>query len=152
MRTLMTGPAWVAYGQIYVQSGDRIPELPQSFGGQTNGLCGATITGALFLFTGLHTGKVDFAVELHDQTPPVDETWEDIVEASFRPGPDTALAGWGGSGYWPLDLQQIDYRVRYCAWGMDAGQDTPPPPPTAEQQAALDRERHASGSHGLLES
>ena len=57
MRTLMTGPAWVAYGQIYVESAEGWGELGECFGGQQNGLCGAAIGGRLFLITGLHTGR-----------------------------------------------------------------------------------------------
>lgn len=126
MRTLMTGPAWVSYGQIYVESSERQPEMPECFGGQRNGLCGAAVAGALFLGTGLHTGEVGFAVELYDEAPPVDDSWEEIVEASYRPIGEVALVGWGGEGYWPLGLDAIDYRVRYCGLGMDAGHHTPP--------------------------
>ena len=127
MRTLMTGPAWVSYAQIYVHGPDWGGELGECFGGQQNGLCGAAVPGQLFLITGLHTGKVGFSVELHGEAPPIDDRWEEIVEASFHPAGDTALVGWGGNGFWPLDLQLIDYRVRYCGWGMDAGHQGSPP-------------------------
>jgi hypothetical protein len=121
MRTLMREGAWVHYGQIYVESGDRAGGLPESFGGQANGLCGAAEPGALFLLTGLHTGLVGFAVELHDSAPPVDEIWEEVVEVSFHPAGPAMLACWSGEDYWDLDLAEIDYRVRYCATGMDEG-------------------------------
>ncbi|WP_202867816.1 hypothetical protein [Kribbella pittospori] len=127
MRTAMSGAAWVAYGQIYVESSGRQPELPESFGGQQNGLCGAAVQGALFLMTGLHTGRVGFVVEVYDEAPAIDEFWEEIVEASFRPVGAVALNGWGGEGHWPLDLDEVDYRVRYCGWGMDAGHQAAPP-------------------------
>lgn len=121
MRTLMTGPVWVSYGQIYVESSESPPVLEECFRGQRNGLCGAASAGKLFLLTGLHTGWVGFAVELHEEPPPIDDQWEEIVEASYRPATeDTALVGWAGEGCWPLDLQLTDYRVRYCGWGMDA--------------------------------
>ncbi|MEV0795278.1 hypothetical protein [Kribbella sp. NPDC050459] len=135
MRTLMTGPARVDYGQIYVESGERSPEVPESFGGQRNGLCGAAVAGALFLVTGMHTGRVGFGVELYDEAPTVDETWEEVVEASFRPAGGVVLRGWD-SGYWPLELEQVDYRVRYCGWGMDAGHDAGPP---EEDEPEIDR-------------
>jgi hypothetical protein len=124
----MTGPAWVAYGQIYVESSDFYADLGECFGGQQNGLCGAAIPGKLFLITGLHTGKVGFSVDLYDEAPPIDDSWEEIVEASFKlEGDEVALVGWGGEGRWPLELQPIDYRVRYCGWGMDAGHQAGPP-------------------------
>lgn len=121
MRTLMAGNAWVHYGQIYVQSGTDLPELSECFGGQENGLCGGAVPGYLFLITGLHTGAVGFTVELHDERPPLDATWEDIVEVSFRPAGAASLVGWGGQQTWSLDLIETDYRARYCAMGMDQG-------------------------------
>jgi hypothetical protein len=38
---------------------------------------------------------------------------------------DVALTGLG-EGHWPLALDEIDYRVRYCGWGMDAGHQAGP--------------------------
>jgi hypothetical protein len=49
--------------------------------GHLHASCGAAVAGALFLSTGLHSGKVGFTVELHDSRPPVDESWERVVEA-----------------------------------------------------------------------
>jgi hypothetical protein len=71
------------------------------------------------MVTGLHTGHVGLTVELHDEAPPVEEVWEDVVEVSFTPASATvALVEWGGAS-WPLALQRVGYRVRYCASGMD---------------------------------
>jgi hypothetical protein len=128
VRRLMTGPAWVHYGQIYVESSDFVADLGDCFGGQQNGLCGAAIPGKLFLITGLHTGTVGFSVELHDEPPPIDDEWEEIVECSFIPASsEVALVGWGGEGWWPLELPQVDCRVRYCGVGMDAAHQVGPP-------------------------
>lgn len=125
MRTLFTGEVHVHYGQVYVESGDElVSELPESFTGQANGLCGAAQPGSLFLITGLHTGDVGFAVELHDGEPPVDDSWEEIVEASFRPTASrVSLVQWAGEASWGLDLAQTDYRVRYCATGMQEARE-----------------------------
>jgi hypothetical protein len=123
VRTLMGQSAWVHYGQIYVESGDDCPDLAECFGGQSNGLCGAAMPGILFLITGLHTGRVGFTVELYDDPPPVDEAWPEVVEASFRPLGEVGLVGWGGEQYWPLDLTEASYRVRYSATGMDDGKE-----------------------------
>jgi hypothetical protein len=122
VRTLMSGDVWVHYGQIYVESG-RVPppELGECFAGQQNGLCGGAVPGCLFLLTGLHTGTVGFVVELHDHPPALDDSREEIVEVSFRSAGEASLVGWGGEGHWPLELIETDYRVRYCATGMDAG-------------------------------
>ncbi|MFB6987115.1 hypothetical protein [Streptomyces sp. NPDC056304] len=70
-----------------------------------------------------------FTVEVHDRVPPPDPAWEDVVEVSFRPlSADSALTEWAGENAWELDLETTDYRVRYCAQGMDRAfqQDTGP--------------------------
>ncbi|MGW7682533.1 hypothetical protein ACWGID_17455 [Kribbella sp. NPDC054772] len=127
MRTLMTGPVWLSYGQIYVESGGDFADLGECFGGQQNGLCGAAVAGRLTLMTGLHTGEVDFTAELHDQEPAIDDTWEDIVEASYRPAQPPTLSGLDSNDWWTLPLDLVDYRVRYSGWGMDAGHQAGPP-------------------------
>jgi hypothetical protein len=82
VKTLMTGTAWVSYRQLIVTSVDEYSDLGLHFGGQRNGLCGAAIPGNLLLLTGLHTGTVGLTVELHDDPPALDDSWEEIVEAS----------------------------------------------------------------------
>jgi len=121
MRTVVSGRAFLTFGQIYVESGDKHADFDDSFRGQQNGLCGAAIPGTLCLLTGLHTGHVGLTVEVHDAEPSLDDSWEDIVEASFRPVGDTTLAGLDSSDWWRLDLDAIDYRVRYCGRAIDAG-------------------------------
>lgn len=121
MRVLVDGEVHVHYSQLYVVSGYELsPDLHRAFGGQVNGLCGAATPGSLYLITGLHTGRVGFRVELHDEAPPVDDTWEDVVEVPFRPtGEPVALMQWAGEATWPLDVGDGDLRGRYCGHGMD---------------------------------
>ncbi len=123
MRRPVEGEVHVHYGQIYVESDPhKVPDLLGAFAGQSSGLCGAAVPGALWLNTGLHTGNVGFTVEVHDQDPPLDPVWEDVVEVSFRPVSErTSLVQWAGEAAWDLDLDQTDYRVRYCAQRMDEG-------------------------------
>jgi hypothetical protein len=114
----------VAYAQIYLESatGQMDGEMDKSFRGQTNGLCGGAVPGLLFLMTGTHTGDVGFRVELHDQEPPLDEQWEEVVEAALLAVEGEAgLAEWAGSDWHPLPMPPGDYRVRYSACGMDEG-------------------------------
>ncbi|MEU7070000.1 hypothetical protein AB0B30_04450 [Streptomyces narbonensis] len=125
MRRPVEGEVHVSYGQLYVtdDSGEQ-PELHESFAGQVSGLCGAAVPGFLWLVTGLHTGRVGFTVEVHDEAPGADPRWEDIVEASYRPASaGAALDLWGGGGSWRLGLAETDYRVRYSAQGMDRAHD-----------------------------
>ncbi|MFI8093581.1 hypothetical protein ACIF9R_35615 [Streptomyces sp. NPDC086080] len=124
MRRPVTGKVYVHYGQIYVESDpdSSTPDLSEVFAGQSGGLCGAAVPGSLWLHTGLYTGNVGFAVEVHDEAPPLDPVWEDVVEVSFHPLSErTSLVQWAGEAAWDLDLARTDYRVRYCARGMDDG-------------------------------
>ncbi|MGW0472137.1 hypothetical protein [Streptomyces coeruleorubidus] len=126
MRRPVEGEVHVHYGQIYVETDPDNFELglPEAFAGQRAGLCGAATPGALWLNTGLHTGDVGFTVEVYEQAPPLDPAWEDVVEVSFRPvSADSALVEWGGGASWRLGLEEADYRVRYCAKGMDRASD-----------------------------
>ncbi|RDI66938.1 hypothetical protein DFR76_1039 [Nocardia pseudobrasiliensis] len=123
----LDGEVGVSYGQIYVQSvpGSPGPRMHEAFAGQSSGLCGAAVPGALFLRTGLHTGAVGFTVEVHGQAPSLDPVWEDVAEVSFYPASDQSfLMQWAGEAYWELDLEEgVDYRVRYCARGMDRARE-----------------------------
>ncbi|MEU0763497.1 hypothetical protein ABZ351_27835 [Streptomyces microflavus] len=126
MRRPVAGEVHVHYSQIYVESDpDGVnPGLGEAFAGQSGGLCGAAVPGAMWLVTGLHTGSVGFTVEVHDEAPPPAPDWEDVVEVSFRPvSEDTSLVQWAGEAAWNLELSVTDYRVRYCARGMDQGRD-----------------------------
>ncbi|MET8688169.1 hypothetical protein ABZV77_28580 [Streptomyces sp. NPDC004732] len=126
MRTPVSGLVSVAYGQLYVESGPDGAGLGfhDACAGQENGLCGAAIPGFLYLNSGLHTGELDFTVEVHESPPLLEDQWEEIVEVSFRPvGPETALALWGGMGAFQLGLEEIDYRVRYCGSRLDEAVD-----------------------------
>ncbi|SNY60852.1 hypothetical protein [Paractinoplanes atraurantiacus] len=113
----------VDYAQMYVLSGDAEPDIKQAFAGQANGLCGAAVPGALFLMTGLRFGEVGLDVEVHATEPPLGEEWEEAVEVSFAAQPGgVRLAGWESDGY-ELPVPPGDYRVRYCARGIDEGRD-----------------------------
>ncbi|MFE6742671.1 hypothetical protein [Streptomyces tubercidicus] len=125
MRTALDGEVDISYCQIYVESEDASPfgDMKDTFGGQGNGLCGAAWPGVLWLTTGLRYGGVGFRVEVHDERPDVDEGWEDIVEAPYRPAGGASLVEWDGANSWDLGLADADYRVRYSASGMDRAGD-----------------------------
>ncbi|MFG2190371.1 hypothetical protein ACGFNT_35305 [Nocardia iowensis] len=99
--------------------------MDEAFVGQNSGLCGAAVPGELFLRTGLHTGNVGFTVEVRGQAPSLDPAWEDVVEVSFYPlSEQSFLVQWAGEDSWELDLKEgLDYRVRYCAQGMDQARE-----------------------------
>lgn len=128
---------FLTFGQIYLISGSSLgPDFDGSRRGQANGICGAAEPGMLLLATGLHTGWVGLRVEYFDVEPELGETWEEVVEVSFTPNePEIRLHGLDGDGtrFW-LPVQ--DYRVRYCAIGMDEARKADSCP---EDEPAIDR-------------
>ncbi|MFR9722336.1 hypothetical protein ACL02R_03040 [Streptomyces sp. MS19] len=128
VRRPVAGEVQVHDRRIYVVSGPDAarPDLREAFAGQDAGLCGAAVPGAVLLYTGLYSGDVPLVVEVHDGAPALDEDWEDVVEASFRPASDrTRLVRWDGGASWDLGLIRTDYRVRWCARGMDDAVELP---------------------------
>lgn len=120
MRTLFAGDLHVSYSQFYLSTGDWTSEdMEANFAGQVNGLCGAGVAEGLWLITGLHTGTVPVTVEEHDGVPPVDDAWEEVVEASCAFAATTAFLGWDDGSM--IEVPAGPLRVRYCAVGMDAG-------------------------------
>ena len=77
------GPINTSFGQMYLASGDFVGEehYASAFAGQTNGLCGGAVEGGLVLRIGTHTGDVPISVHVYETMPPIDYTWEEIVEA-----------------------------------------------------------------------
>jgi hypothetical protein len=77
----------------------------------------------LHLITGLHTGSVPLRVEWWPEAPPLDPTWEEVVEAPFDvPATDLALHAFDHSSDVRLPATG-PHRARYCGSGMDAGHD-----------------------------
>ncbi|BAU11247.1 hypothetical protein LEP3755_17400 [Leptolyngbya sp. NIES-3755] len=100
-------------------------DLKAAFRGQINGICGAATPGMLLLKTGLHTGHVSFTLDVLDAAPPIDETWQDIVEVSFTPASGGVFLQevYGTEPICSIPLLQATHRVRYCARNMDCGPD-----------------------------
>ncbi|GEM_PF-713022 len=122
MRVLLDQSVGVHYGYMAIEpfGAGLTAELLQARGGQRNGLCGATFPGALSFVVGLHTGSVPVRIELHDDAPPPEPDWEDVVEASLTPveGEPYALTSFGHAE--PLDLPtDRSLRARWSAHGMD---------------------------------
>jgi hypothetical protein len=124
MERLLERQAQVCYSQMYFVARQESlfhPDMRRCFVGQENGLCGAATRGVLFLTTGLHTGHVNLTVELCDGEPALDDSWEEIVEASFvvdSPA-DPGLSEWGHA-WTPVKLEPGTYRARYRAKNMQA--------------------------------
>ena len=125
MIVLYEGPWNVHYGQLYLETklGQQAEDMSDHFADQANGLVGAAVPGALFLITGLHTGHIALRVELHESCPPIDDLWEDVVEASLHIAPPAQLVEWSAASMHSLNIPEGNYRVRWSARGMDAGHD-----------------------------
>ncbi|WP_443060996.1 hypothetical protein [Streptomyces sp. NBC_00464] len=112
--------------QIYVESdpGGVRPDLAKALTHQIGGLCGAAAPGVIVLSTGLYAGDVGFVVEVHETAPALDPVWDDVMEVSYRPASErTRLVQGDAEAAWDLGLARTDYRVRYCARGMDEGRE-----------------------------
>jgi hypothetical protein len=122
-QTLFNGEVEVNFRfvNVHTAAGDLEFEVGEECRGQVNGLCGAAVPGLLNLMTGLHTGPVGFTVERHEGEPSIDDSWEEIVEVSFSTAADR-LALHGFEKRYMFTLAPGDYRVRFCARGMDEGQ------------------------------
>lgn len=138
VRVLFDGQPWVHYGFVFVrpQSSDADARLIECRGGQVNGLCGAAEEGVLSLLFGTHTGQVPLRVELWTAAPPLDDDWEEVVEASFLvDGVDPLVLGTFDGGQ---DIGQPppgNYRARFCGSGIDAAHDLT----VMEDEQAADR-------------
>ena len=124
MKRLFAGKVHVHYWAMYFQGIEgETAGGSDCFAGQVNGLCGARMHNHMELRTGLHSGWVNVTVDFWDTEPPLDDSWEEIVEVSYVvTAPEwTGIMEWGGSGWHPIELRRGKYRVRYCARNMDAG-------------------------------
>ena len=124
MKRLFAGTVHVHYGTMYFLGGEEeFADGNECFEGQVNGLCGAAMRTSLVLRTGLHTGGVKVTVDFWDKEPPLEDSWEEVVEVSFvvNDPERTGILEWGGRAWHPIDLRRGRYRVRYCARNMDAG-------------------------------
>jgi hypothetical protein len=125
MTRIFNGRLYVHYGQGYILSNDsEMSGLSDCFQGQMNGLCGAAISNKLFLITGLHTGHVHLSIDVLDEPPPVEPTWEEVVEVPFMINSEGgSLYDWNGECVCEIPLSPGTYRVRYCARDMDRGKE-----------------------------
>ncbi|WP_133411978.1 hypothetical protein [Vallicoccus soli] len=125
MQVLFDGELPVSYRSIHLVPADHdhADDLAGAAGGQANGLVGARHPGTLSFVTGLHSGPVPLRIEAHDEEPPDDGGWEDVVEVSYAPvQADVALVTFQDWEGFTLPGTQ-GLRVRWCASGMDTAQE-----------------------------
>jgi len=108
----------VHYAQIVLVSGagDFVDPLV-AFAGQRNELCGAGVSGALFLVTATHTGDVRIEIRVETEQPKLAD-WDEVVEVSYRPTtPSVTLLGWDGEVFARFELSAPSYRARWSRQG-----------------------------------
>lgn len=131
--TAFDGEIVVHYGQAYVLApACDMDSIEEAFTNQRNGICGAALPGGLVLITGLHTGYVKLLVQVHHAAPAVDDSWDEIVEASWLlNSAPVILRNWDREKMCEIPLEPGTYRVRYCArrFGEDPEDDDDRPEP-----------------------
>jgi hypothetical protein len=124
------GTVDVDYGQAWVVGADAQPPayIGEAFVGQSNGMLGAAVPGFLLLMTSRSSGAVPIRVTIDSGEPPLDDMWEECVEATFTPqGPTVTLQHfWAEQTVVEIPLQPEPYRVRYCGRNMEASWDMHP--------------------------
>lgn len=126
MTVVLEAEIYVDYSQTYVTGaeGEWLPDMDQSFRGQSNGLCGAGKPGGLMLSVAPQYGDVPFRVETGTTRPPVPGGYRDVVEVSLDVAAPEMLLDPVEASQSPFTLPAAgSYRVRYCAWDYEAGLD-----------------------------
>lgn len=128
MKVVFSGLVRLHYGQLYaVSSGCADVTIEEAFKGQSNGLCGAAVQGALLLMCGSHSATVDLAVTVHDAEPALEAGWEEVVEAPFRFLSDPPeLQDWEGSRICQLPITGPGFMVRWAARNFGEADDRDP--------------------------
>lgn len=120
MTVLLDDTIHVHYGFVTLAVEGDYPDFAAAREGQVNGLCGAAEPEALVMVTGMHTGAVPFRIEVHAERPELDESWEEIVEASISI-PEGEMLWWAFDEGGAVQFPHVGtYRTRYNASGMDA--------------------------------
>tara|TARA_R110002049_G_C8824969_1_gene534877 strand:- start:49 stop:597 length:549 start_codon:yes stop_codon:yes gene_type:complete len=125
-KKLFSGLIDVCYSQFYIESEDPddSDSCEEQFQGQNNGLCGAATPERIFFTARPKDSVIDLDINLYTENPEINDEYTDIVEVSFRPGEEPVfLCQWAHEEVYPLNLENIDYRVRYSIVGLDNDYD-----------------------------
>ncbi|WP_092383673.1 hypothetical protein [Halopseudomonas salegens] len=129
VKKLYSGNVGIEYGQFYIDvpeadDEDEYLDPDAAFERQANGICGGAQTGKVFFVAGIQNGTIDLGVELHSSEPPLDQSYEEVVEVSFERGESpVSLCEWACESAYDLELEQGSYRIRYHIIGMDKDYD-----------------------------
>lgn len=124
MNILFQGDINIEFGQFYISTNtDEAAEnfdVALCFSDQNNGLVGAQQLDQLYFNAAVHCGDISIRVEMHDNYPAVDQSYEDIVEVSFtRASEPLHLSQWAWEVTHKLGIPLGQYRLRYLIDGGD---------------------------------
>ena len=103
------------YGILLLRSGEPRDEtgMENFYEGQRNGLLGGALRSRMDVYLGVHTGAFRIDIDINRAAPAIDESWEEIVEAScFIEGGRVVLSCFAAAQSVCLPLQQAWYRAR----------------------------------------
>lgn len=113
------------YGHFSLEWGDDVwdGDADRFFGNQQNGWVGAAVFDVVHIVLARRSGGSSVRIELSDEEPPLEESWEDCVEVSLQipDGPTVRWSTWAGEESSSLDISPGSYRLRVGAHGRDAG-------------------------------
>lgn len=125
-RVLLDQTIYTDYGQFSLEWGDESwdGDADRFFADQDNGWVGAAVPGVVHLVMARRSGGSSVRVEMLNEEPPIDDSWEDCVEVSLEVpvGASVRWSTWAGENSSVLDISADSYRLRVGARGRDSGQ------------------------------
>lgn len=127
VRVLLDGVIDTDYGQFDIVWSGSVGfdgDFDRFFAGQANGLVGSAGGEGVYLNLARRAGGSAVRIELLEAEPPLDDSYEDVVEVSATVPEDTEVswASWAAETFGRLDgIAPASYRFRVSARGRDAG-------------------------------
>lgn len=113
------------YGQFSLEWGENMwdGDVERFFAGQQNGWVAAAVPDVAHVVLARRSGGSSVRIELSTDEPPLDDSWEDIVEVSIviPEGAGVRWTTWGGMDGASIEIPGGSYRLRANARGRDAG-------------------------------
>ena len=126
---VFTGELSADYTQVELHPGDG----GHVFGMGDIGLANGELGGPPILTTARQYGSIRLTVQVLDEEPALDPSWDAAVEFSLHTGESVSVTGWAGEGIIAVPLPPaVDVRVRYVVLDGQVAQDQSAEDHTAE--------------------
>lgn len=123
VRVLFDEPWLVVEGVWFIGADGDNPSFDTGRIRQPTGLLDVENDDALLFHGPALYGKYGVRIAQHQRRPAVPDWCEDVVEVAYRVGEDPLVMGSFETFSAPMEVPVGDYRVRYCATGLDAARD-----------------------------